>query len=75
MAGNNRFKFLLEQRTFLVYKYFHEHGDYDSILGEFAIRFPNTPVPCCQMVWKLKNKFKQTGSVADAPRAGRPRSI
>jgi transposase len=39
---------------------------------QFAIKFPETPVPHRNAVRRLVEKFRETGSVLDAERTGRP---
>jgi transposase len=39
---------------------------------QFAEKFPETPVPYRNAVRRLNEKFRETGSVLDAKRSGRP---
>jgi transposase len=42
---------------------------------QFAEKFPETPVPHRNAVRRLIEKFRDTGSVLDAERSGRPSKI
>ncbi len=65
-----RIKYSLEERTFLVSAYLHFQADCFEIFMEFAKLFPNTPVLCRLMVYKLHRKFMTSSSVVNAPRSG-----
>ena len=41
----------------------------------FQHEFPNEEVPARQTIYRLAKKFDETGSVKDAPRSGRAKSI
>lgn len=69
------FKFTLEERIFLLTSYIRNDAHFQTICEEFAQQFPNRRLPNRRNVRRLYTKFQQTGSVADAPRAGRPRSM
>lgn len=72
---NNRYKFTLQERIFFVTSYLRTNADYDTMFTEFQQQFPNSPLPNRTTVWKTYQKFLRTGSVADAPRSGRPVSV
>jgi hypothetical protein len=42
---------------------------------QFAEKFPETPVPHRNAVRRLIEKFRETGSVLDAERSGRPSKL
>jgi transposase len=42
---------------------------------QFAEKFPETPVPHRNAVRRLTEKFRETGSVLDAKRNGRPSKL
>ncbi|KAG7154479.1 Macrophage migration inhibitory factor-like [Homarus americanus] len=63
----------LEARTFIVEFVFRSAGQYtEEVQRRFAEKFPNIQVPHRNTVRQLIKKFRDTGSVADAPRSGRP---
>jgi hypothetical protein len=45
------------------------------VQGQFAEKFPNTSVPHRNAVRRLSEKFRETGSVLDAERSGRPSKL
>lgn len=67
-----RYHYALEKRIFLLEHYYCLDGDYEELFAAYHTRFPNSPVPDRQCIYKLHRKFQRTGSVADAPRSGRP---
>jgi transposase len=63
----------IEERVFLVEYAFREGNRYTDLVEEqFAAEFPATPVTHCNAVRRLNEKFRETGSVFDAERSGRP---
>jgi len=42
---------------------------------QFAEEFPEAPVPHRDAVRRLTEKFRETGSVSDAERSGRPSKL
>ena len=63
----------IEERIFLVECVFRSNGDYtEAVKQEFLERFPTTELPHRNTVRTLNRKFRETGSVHDAPRSGRP---
>jgi transposase len=63
----------IEERVFLVEYAFREGNRYtDLVQGQFAEKFPETPVPHRNAVRRLIEKFCETGSVLDAKQGGRP---
>ena len=62
-----------EERSFLIEHVFRAKGEYtETVKEKFAERFPATTVPQRNAVRPLINKFRDTGSVHDASRSGRP---
>jgi transposase len=58
---------------FLVEYVFREGNRYTDLVQEqFAEKFPETPVSHRNAVRRLIEKFRETGSVLDAERSGRP---
>jgi hypothetical protein len=67
---------LTEERVFLVEYVFREGNRYTDLVQEqFAEKFPETPVPHRNEVRRLVEKFRETGSVLDAERSGRPSKL
>ena len=63
----------IQERIFLVEHVFRANGEYtDDVKNEFLERFPTTDLPHRNTVRNLINKFRETGSVHDATRSGRP---
>jgi hypothetical protein len=61
------------ERVFLVEYVFREGSRHTDLVQEqFAEKFPETPVPRRNAVRRLNEKFRETGSVLDAERCGRP---
>jgi predicted amidohydrolase len=66
------------ERVFLVeYAYvFREGNRYTDLVQEqFAEKFPETPVPRRNAVRRLIEKCRETGSMLDAERSGRPSKL
>jgi hypothetical protein len=56
----------IEERVFLAECVFLERNRYtDLVHKQFAEKFPETPVPNCNAVRKLIEKFRETSSQAD----------
>lgn len=64
-----------EQRIFLLKQWWKSGGATQTINEAFQHEFPNEEVPARQTIYRLAKKFDETGSVKDAPRSGRPKSI
>jgi transposase len=63
----------IEERVFLVEYVFGEGNRYiDLVQEQFAEKFPETSVPHQSAFRILIEKFRETGSVLDAERSGRP---
>jgi hypothetical protein len=75
---NSLFQFLLtivlsiEETVFLFEYVLREGNRYTDLVEQFAEKFPETPVPHRNAVRRLTEKFRETGSVLDAKRSGRP---
>ncbi|CAF4255107.1 unnamed protein product [Rotaria sordida] len=63
-----------EQRIFLV-KQWWISGKTRVVNEAFQAEFPDTKIPTRQTIYQLAKKFDETGSVEDAPRSGRPRTV
>ena len=61
----------LEERVEIILLCGRENWSQRTVTAEFNIRHPNRQVQQ-STVSRLLNKFKETGSVADLPRSGRP---
>jgi transposase len=63
----------VEERTFLVEHMFLYGGEYSQgVQQRFRAQFPETKVPHHNAVQQLIQKFKETGSMCDTTRSGRP---
>lgn len=66
----------IQQRIFLVEYVFREGNNYSDLVQRlFTVKFPGVPLPSKKSVHCLIEKFRETGSVLDAPRCGRPSII
>jgi transposase len=66
----------IEERVFLVEYVFRVGNRYsDLVQQQFAEQFPQTPVPYRNAVRRPIEKFRETGSVLDAERSGRPSEV
>jgi len=66
----------IEERVFLVEYIFQEGDRYaDLVQEQFAEKFPETPVPHHNAVHRLIEKFRETSSVLDVKRSGRPSKL
>jgi transposase len=64
------------ERDFLVEYVFREGNRYTDLVQEkFVETFPETPVTHRSAVRRLIEKFRETGSVLDAERSGRPSKL
>lgn len=75
MAQNVRVKFSLQQRVFLLKQFYCLDRDYGAIEEGFREKWPDTHFPNRNYMVELAKKFERTGSVEDAKRIGRPRSV
>jgi hypothetical protein len=61
-----------------VFLYFRSDGNdhnYRDVVDLFVERFPNSVPPSRQAIHSLNKMSEETGSVADIPRSGRPKSV
>jgi transposase len=66
----------IEDRVFLFEHVFREGNRYTDLVQEqFAEEFPQTPVPHRNAFRRLTVQFRETGSVLDAERSGRPSKL
>ena len=63
-------KLTLEERKFILKRYWKTENAQD-VIRDWNHYF-NTDPPTRLAIYKLRDKFDDTGSVADAPRSGRP---
>lgn len=75
MAQNVRVKFSLQQRVFLLKQFYCLDRDYGATEESFTERWPDIHFPNRNYMVELAKKFEETGSVQDAKRSGRPRSL
>ena len=62
-----------EERIFLVELVFRANDEYtEAVKQEFLERFPTTELPHTNTIHTLISKFRETRSVHDASRSGRP---
>jgi hypothetical protein len=63
----------IEERVFLVEYVVREGNRYTDLVQEqFAEKFQETPVPHRNAFHRPNEKFRETGSMLDAERCGRP---
>lgn len=63
--------FSQEQRVFLLEQYFTSHS-YEFAIDQFRVTYPDVSVPNKSTLTRLIRRFRETGSVADKKRSGRP---
>ena len=63
-------KLTLEERKFILKRYWKTENA-QNVIRDWNHYF-NTDPPTRLAIYKLRDKFDDTGSVADAPRSGRP---
>lgn len=63
----------IEERIFILEKSFQ--GDAPYVQTTFVEKFPGKVPPSRQAIHALKKKFRETGSVHDAKKSGRPVSV
>lgn len=67
-------KLTLDQRIFIIQEWYRTENT-TNVLTRFSAQFPERLVPSKQAVHKLRRKFEVTGSVLDARKCGRTRTI
>ena len=66
----------LQCRIFLIEEIFKNSGEYSQNVQQAIVhKFPSVPVPHCNTARRLFRKFRETDSVADASRSGRPKVL
>ncbi len=65
-------KLTLQERSFLITRYYSLSHNLVLLQEEFEEHFRNTAFPSCQMLHNMHRKFPRTGSVTDAPQSDRP---
>jgi transposase len=68
-------KLSTEDRVFVPQKWWQHDHSYRDVANLFVERFPNSVPPSRQAIHNSNKRFEQTGSVADLPRSGRPKSV
>jgi transposase len=68
-------KLSTEERVFVLQKWCQHDHNYRDVVDLFVGRFPNGVPASRQTIHNLNKRFEQTGSVADRPRSGRPKSV
>ncbi|KAL4084269.1 hypothetical protein QTP88_028094 [Uroleucon formosanum] len=63
--------FSQDQRVFIVEHYFASRS-YACVVDEFRVKYPNVAVPNNSTITRLIARFRETGSVSDKKRTGRP---
>lgn len=63
--------FSQEQRVFIVEQYFASRS-YACVIDEFRVKYPNVGVPNKSTITRLIAHFRETGSVSDKKKTGRP---
>ena len=64
-----------EQRIFLVKQWWTSGKNFRAVNGAFRNEFPDKKMPTRQAIYKLVNKFDDTGSVENSFRSGRPTTV
>lgn len=64
-----------EQRIFLLKRWWMSEKSLHAVNVAFRREFPNDDIPSRQTIYRLSEKFDETGSVDDLPRSGRPKSV
>jgi hypothetical protein len=64
-----------EQRIFVLTQWWISGRTYEPVNAAFRNEFPGEEVPTRQTIYRLAEKFDETGSVEDAPRSGRPKTV
>uniref|UniRef100_A0A1B6BYL5 DUF4817 domain-containing protein n=1 Tax=Clastoptera arizonana TaxID=38151 RepID=A0A1B6BYL5_9HEMI len=67
-------KLTTEERIFLLKSWWKTNKNSEEVIQLFGKRFPQTPPPSRQGIYKLNKRFEEAGSVHDLPRSGRPRT-
>jgi transposase len=68
-------KLSTEERAFTLQMWWKSDQNYEDVRRTFVVKFKHTQPPCRQAIYKLNRRIEATGSVADLPRSGRPKSV
>jgi hypothetical protein len=68
-------KLSTEERVFVLQKWCQHDRNYRDVVDLFVERFPNGVPPSRQAIHNLNKRSERTGSVADLPGSGRPKSV
>lgn len=63
-----------EEHIFRLQKWWNHDHDYSEVCDLFVNRLPTAP-PSRKAIHNLNKRFEQSGTVADLPRPGRPKSV
>lgn len=66
--------FTNEERRILCFLRIDEKLSYRKVAQRFHAMFPHRPTPCPKGIRKMHQKIRDTGSVFNRPKSGRPRS-
>ena len=67
-------KLTLQQRIFVIEK-INEYGNANRVREDWRAEYVDVNPPHRDTIYHLRNRFHETGTVADLPRSGRPRSV
>jgi hypothetical protein len=62
------------QTVFLLQTWWKTNRKLQEVITAFTETFPGIQPPTRQVIHNFNTRFEETGSVADSPRSGRPRS-
>lgn len=68
-------KLTIQQRVFVLQKYWECKHDYKSIVEAFTEKYPDLHPPSRHTIRNLNLKFEHDGTVVDRPRSGRPATV
>ena len=63
-------KLILEERKFALKNYWKTENAQD-VIRDWCLHFSTDP-PTCLTIYRIRDKFEETGSVTDAPHSARP---
>ena len=64
-----------KQRIFLLKQWWMSGKTVRTVNAAFRNEFPDVPIPTRQTMYQLARKFDETGSIEDASRSGRARTV
>lgn len=68
-------KLPIRERVFILQQWWLHDHNYEDVEESFVQHFPNSRPLSRQAIYNLNKRFEITGSVADLPRSGRPKSV